>query len=389
LRRQVEWPRGIVAISISYAAFLLVSIISLLVAVDLAAALKEIAKWLQIGLVAVMIALPGRDYSGDKVVKWIAAALIVSALVQSAVGIWQFGIRGDGPEHFSILGQYFRAYGTFEQPNPYAGFLGLVLPLIIGLGIGTVASWTSRKHHISIIFLVVLVIAALVVSCAVRMSWSRGAWLGLAVAFTVMLLFLPRKKVVGLVILSLVILMGIIAINSGLMPASIEQRMLGFTEYFQFEDVRGAHITPDRFAVLERMAHWQAALSMANESPWIGVGTGNYAAAYPDHALMQWPYALGHAHNLYLNLLAETGVLGLISYLGFWAVALVLIMRLISTSEGVPRGIALGLLGAVTHLSVHNLVDKLYVNNVYLHIGSLIGILVVLISSSRSNVAHN
>ncbi|MEN8098781.1 MAG: hypothetical protein ABFQ89_06865, partial [Chloroflexota bacterium] len=127
LRRQVEWPKGIVAISISYAAFLLVSIISLLIAVDLAAALKEIAKWLQIGLVAVMIALPGRDHSKDAVIKWMAAALVVSALVQSAVGIWQFGIRGDGPEHFSILGQYFRAYGTFEQPNPYAGFLGLVL----------------------------------------------------------------------------------------------------------------------------------------------------------------------------------------------------------------------------------------------------------------------
>ena len=41
-----------------------------------------------------------------------------AGLVQAFIGIWQFGLRDTGPEHFMILGRFYRAYGTFEQPNP-------------------------------------------------------------------------------------------------------------------------------------------------------------------------------------------------------------------------------------------------------------------------------
>ncbi len=39
---------------------------------------------------------------------------------------------------------------------------------------------------------------------------------------------------------------------------------------------------------------------------------------------------------------------------------------------------ALGLLGAWTHLSVHHLFDNLYVNNTHLLIGAMLGVLMVL-----------
>jgi O-antigen ligase len=56
---------------------------------------------------------------------------------------------------------------------------------------------------------------------------------------------------------------------------------------------------------------------MARQRPALGVGFGNYEAAYPQYRLMSWPFALGHAHNYYLNLLSETGVAGLAAYLLF------------------------------------------------------------------------
>ncbi len=91
--------------------------------------------------------------------------------------------------------------------------------------------------------------------------------------------------------------------------------------------------------------------------------------------LINWPAALGHAHNYYLNLLAETGVLGLTAYLLLWAVIVgqsIVVMRRL---EGPDRGIVLGLLAAWVALSVHHLVDKLYVNNIYLHLGAMIALL--------------
>ena len=54
---------------------------------------------------------------------------------------------------------------------------------------------------------------------------------------------------------------------------------------------------------------------MAGDRPWLGVGFGNYGAAYEEYALINWPDPLGHAHNYYLNLVAEIGFIGLGAYL--------------------------------------------------------------------------
>jgi O-antigen ligase len=114
---------------------------------------------------------------------------------------------------------------------------------------------------------------------------------------------------------------------------------------------------------------------MARDDLWTGVGFGNYEAAYPRYALINWPAALGHAHNYYLNLLAEVGVTGLLAYLLLWGVIVAQTVWVMSRLPWPDRGIALGLLAAWTALAVHHLVDKLYVNNIYLHLGAMIALL--------------
>src|SRR6185436_15719048 len=92
--------------------------------------IKELIKW---GQSAVMMWLVQLE-AGEKHWPVIVGIVLASGLVQATIGIWQFGLRGDGPEHFLILDdRFYRAYGTFEQPNPYGGFLGLILPLSAGL----------------------------------------------------------------------------------------------------------------------------------------------------------------------------------------------------------------------------------------------------------------
>jgi O-antigen ligase len=164
----------------------------------------------------------------------------------------------------------------------------------------------------------------------------------------------------------------------GLVPASVADRITGFSDDLRFGDVRGEDITDENYAVLERLAHWQAALAMAEDQPWLGVGFGNYEPAYADYALINWPYPLGHAHNYYLNLLAETGIVGLLAYLLLWTAVFWQTIRVIRQCEGWQRGVALGLLGVWTALTVHHLVDKLYVNNIYIQLGALFGLLQLL-----------
>jgi len=134
----------------------------------------------------------------------------------------------------------------------------------------------------------------------------------------------------------------------------------------------------ENYAVVERLAHWQAALNMARANPWLGVGLGNYEAAYPQYRLINWGFPLGHAHNYYLNILAEAGIIGLVGYAALWIGVFWLTWRTRQHPDPFSRLIAIGLLGSWTYLSVHSLTDNLYVNNLFLHLGVMFGLLAVL-----------
>jgi O-antigen ligase len=114
---------------------------------------------------------------------------------------------------------------------------------------------------------------------------------------------------------------------------------------------------------------------MWGEHPWLGVGAGNYEVVYDRYALPLWPLPLGHAHNYYLNIAAEAGILGLGTYLLLWLAALVAAWRATRRTAGWSWGVALGVLGVLVHLSVHNVFDNLYVHGMYLHVAILLGIL--------------
>ena len=51
--------------------------------------------------------------------------------------------------------------------------------------------------------------------------------------------------------------------------------------------------------------------------PLTGVGIGNYPDAYPRYYLTIFVNSLGHAHNYYINIAAETGAIGLTAFLLF------------------------------------------------------------------------
>ena len=68
-----------------------------------------------------------------------------------------------------------------------------------------------------------------------------------------------------------------------MLPRSIVLRLTtAATDLITVSDVRGVEITPTNYAVIERLAHWQAAMNMAEHAPLFGVGLGNYEVVYDD-----------------------------------------------------------------------------------------------------------
>jgi putative inorganic carbon (HCO3(-)) transporter len=202
-----------------------------------------------------------------------------------------------------------------------------------------------------------------------------------------MAMFIPRRLSLGVGLGLGGVGLGWLLINAGLLPASIAARFASLAEVASFSDVRGVTINEANFAIVERLAHWQAALDMARAHPGFGVGLGNYAAAYPHYALFNWPLSLGHAHNIYLNALAETGLIGLLAYLLIWLSAIGLTLRTLRRATGWQRGLALGLLGVWAHLLAHQVVDNLHVNNIDLLIATEMGLLCALNAKIQQTAA--
>jgi O-antigen ligase len=104
------------------------------------------------------------------------------------------------------------------------------------------------------------------------------------------------------------------------------------------------------------------------------VGIGNYIEVYPKYAAQGWETVLGHAHDYYLNAAAETGLLGLAAYLGLLASAFRQVASSVRAAPaGVWFGVALGVFGSLTALSIHNLVDNMYVHGIPVLVGLLLG----------------
>jgi putative inorganic carbon (HCO3(-)) transporter len=378
--RRIAWP----ALTLPLGLFIGVLFLSLLGTLSLQYSVKEIIKWIEVLMIYLLVAF-GVDG------KW-ARAMVLAFLIVGALaalhGIYQFLFQV-GPEAFVLFGRFMRAYGTFEQPNPYGGYLGLTLPLALGLIVAAglrLGHW-SRGWRWRV--LIVAVGSGALMLTALIMSWSRGAWLGFGAAVAVMVVALVVRSGRGAVLIAIIVaLAAYILLAGGLaqVPPALVQRFGDFVPYMGVFDVRGAEVTDANFAVLERMAHWQAALQMWTDHPWLGVGIGNYEPVYPRYALPLWLLPLGHAHNYYLNIAAETGAVGLVAYLLLWAMAFALAWRAVRRGSGWELGMALGVLGVVTHLSVHNVFDNLYVHGIYLHLAILLGLISRLPRTKESEV---
>jgi len=409
-RRQIVWPS--LPITIPFAFYLFAAALSAVMTQPPSPrdSFTELIKWLEMYLIAGMVV----DSAGGKRLGWLIAILFTVGVVQAGIGVWQFQFRGRGPEPFIILGDHYRAYGTLEQPNPFGGFMGVVWPIAAGLAMASFVMVVNEirtqvnvdktlmdaddlkknprksasdvfyrlRHPRSIAFALSVFVAALTLG-TLFLSFSRGAWLGAVSAAGVMLIFWPRRRWIGVGLAGGGLIAFLMLYNFGLLPPTIANRFAEVGDFLQMSDMRGVHINDTNFAIVERLAHWQAAVNMAEAEPLFGVGFGNYEAAYEKYRLTNWRYGLGHAHMIYLNVLAETGAVGLGAYLTLWAAVVGLTVRVVNRASGLNRGIAIGLMGVWTHLATHQLLDNLYVGNIPLYLGAVLGVLCILNESSN------
>lgn len=355
-------------------------LISLRGARDVAAGIDVAYQW-SVALLALVYALyVVRD---RRAVLTIVSVVALGSFAEALLGVLQ-SQGGAGPASYIVANGISRAFGTFGMPNSYAGFLEMTGPLLAAVAVWAIAqaarAWRrtptcgttgeelvaphSRPWRITALALW-LSLAALITFAGIQMSFSRGAWMGTASAALVMMLVAGKRTALlaalGVALMSLLIASGGMAYA----PPAISDRFDQLTTQLSFFDSRDIMITDENYAAVERMAHWQTGIAMFEASPLTGVGAGNFNVRFVEFAVHPaFLISRGHAHNYYIHAAAETGIIGLGTYLLLIGSALLICLRAARRSPtGLGRALGVGAVGVTVAVMVHNIVEDLHVLN--------------------------
>ncbi len=219
-----------------------------------------------------------------------------------------------GETHLNVYMIEQRLAGTFKAPNYLGAYLALSLPFVLGFFIASWLSLRKQKFGIWVVFALGTIVVMMTVNLVLTLT--RGAWVGVAVAILCIGLYLvvvslAKMKSLGGVLkcgLIVVILLSmILGAYVHLTPQHIKTRFNTLVE------------RPTGF-MGERPQWWGISLDLIKKHPIIGVGMGRFRheaqlEAPPD--LHDIPF---HAHNIYLHIAVEQGILSLLLFL--WMVGL-------------------------------------------------------------------
>lgn len=258
--------------------FLLTMLLSAVCSGYLGKGLKEWADlWVWRLMPFVIITTAIKDY--DKAKKILFAALL--GFMIGVICVNYQGLHGD-----------YRAGGFFGHPMTFAGYLCIFLPvlLVCFLEKNIYCKW---RWLFGVSFILGII--------ALLFNGTRGVWLAIlpVLLFILGYYILKRNK------LAMLCLVLFIAAGAGL------------TQYKTFTD-RLATITNTKYqSNTERLLIWKSAYTMFKDHPVLGVGLGQYKYNYQKHYISHQAKEpnLGHAHNNFLQMLAENGIVGFVGFL--------------------------------------------------------------------------
>lgn len=311
-RRRPLSPRAVVVLGLPVVG----SALAAMGAGSAAAGIGGMCRYLQVFVLvplAVLVLLRGR--ADFRVLAWSFVGL---ALWQGAVGVRQY-VTGTGA---SYQGETIRAVGTFgaQDVMGMATAVSLGVVCAAGLALGRAPRW-QRAAAAGCAVLLLLPLA---------LSFSRGAWIATALTCGVQLALAGLRralKVGAAVIASAMILMG----GFGVGTAMLQERIDSITQVAD---------TPDQ-SVVDRYTLWAAATGMWREQPLTGVGLKGFPEYRDRHATLALSsgsdiegagetyhkQALLSPHSMYLLVLSEQGLIGLLTLAGSWLALLVCAVR--------------------------------------------------------------
>ena len=232
-------------------------------------------------------------------------------------------------------------FGPFANHNHFAGYMELLIGLPIPL---IVASAIRREERIFYGFLTAII------GITILFSLSRGGMVSLFVELLFIALLSNRlparqsRSSLGLGAVAILLLIGTIALGVFWIGADpIVGRLAGDGQ--------------ETFAT-SRVWIWRDALNVFRSHPLTGAGLGTFQTVFPQHTNYDGVYGfVAQAHNDYLQILADGGIIGGVLALWFIIVVLRDVKRGMRARDPLISGLALGSGAGIVGLLTHSLFD--------------------------------
>ncbi|MEA5516002.1 O-antigen ligase family protein [Nodularia sp. UHCC 0506] len=192
-----------------------------------------------------------------------------------------------------------RMASIFMHANLFAAYLAIAFTFGLGL---LLEQWQSRSK-ISTILLTVLVITSFI---ALILTDSRNGWAIAIVACLAYALYQGWHLIIASVV-------GVITsvLLAAFAPSPIAETFRRFVPAYFWARLND-QMYPDRPVALMRTTQWEFAWSLTQQRPWTGWGLRSFSGLYK----AQMQIDLGHPHNLFLMLSAESGLPSALLFFG-------------------------------------------------------------------------
>jgi len=240
----------------------------------------------------------------------------------------------------------------------YGAILALLIPFIFYFVFSKQFSGIKR----SMSFLVgVLYIVALI------FSYTRAAWIGILLSVGLLVLLLLKIKGRTLVVLSGVLLAVLLTFSSQIIM-HLERNQQDSSDNLMEQVSSVTNIKTDA-SNLERINRWNCAIRMFQEKPIVGFGPGTYMFQYApfqfstEQTIISTNFGeVGNAHSEFLGPLAESGVLGALTYIIILVLTGISTFRVFQSDNSkeirwLAMSLFLGLVSYYVHGFLNNFLD--------------------------------
>jgi len=190
---------------------------------------------------------------------------------------------------------YLRSTSLFPDPHMFSFFLGILAPLSLGIAL------KSKKILYFLAFFILLL--------GDTLTFSRGGYIGILAGFIAIFLVFWFKFSIKYKIAYFLAM--ILTISALFFPSPVSNRLFSSLNLKEGSN-------------MGRFEMWKKAYTVAAENPFLGVGIGNYSLEIKPSAGYREPI---YAHNTYLDIASETGILNAIVWTTMLLFAIILFIR--------------------------------------------------------------